>query len=388
MDRQGLAVLAPMLQSKIGWNEREYGHIVTAFQAAYAIGVLGFGRLVDLYGTKTGYSLAVFIWSAAECGHALARSALGFGLARFGLGLGEGGNFPAAIKAVAEWFPPEERALATGLFNSGCSFGIIFASILVPWTTAKYGWQVSFLVLGLVGFVWMIGWTFFYKNHKPPSQQVTPERSDIGSSMTWRMVLQTRQRWVYIAGSALTAPIFWFYLYWAPKFLFQRFGISISSIGTPMLIIYLCATAGSAVGGWIPSFFLRKGFSLNVARKAGLGISGACAIPVIWAPVVDSSQLAVWLIGLAAAAHLAWAANLFTTVSDLFPKDAVASVVGVGLTASAVTALIFAEYAGFSLQSTHGSYLGLFRIAGSIYAAAMVIMHALAPKYKPVDIGR
>ena len=388
MDRQGLAVLAPMLQSKIGWNEREYGHIVTAFQAAYAIGVLGFGRLVDLYGTKTGYSLAVFIWSAAECGHALARSALGFGLARFGLGLGEGGNFPAAIKAVAEWFPPEERALATGLFNSGCSFGIIFASILVPWTTAKYGWQVSFLVLGLVGFVWMIGWTFFYKNHKPPSQQVTPERSDIGSSVTWRMVLQTRQSWVYIAGSALTAPIFWFYLYWAPKFLFQRFGISISSIGTPMLIIYLCATAGSAVGGWIPSFFLRKGFSLNVARKAGLGISGACAIPVIWAPVVDSSQLAVWLIGLAAAAHLAWAANLFTTVSDLFPKDAVASVVGVGLTASAVTALIFAEYAGFSLQSTHGSYLGLFRIAGSIYAAAMVIMHALAPKYKPVDIGR
>ena len=388
MDRQGLAVLAPMLQSKIGWNEREYGHIVTAFQAAYAIGVLGFGRLVDLYGTKTGYSLAVFIWSAAECGHALARSALGFGLARFGLGLGEGGNFPAAIKAVAEWFPPEERALATGLFNSGCSFGIIFASILVPWTTAKYGWQVSFLVLGLVGFVWMIGWTFFYKNHKPPSQQVTPERSDIGSSMTWRMVLQTRQSWVYIAGSALTAPIFWFYLYWAPKFLFQRFGISISSIGTPMLIIYLCATAGSAVGGWIPSFFLRKGFSLNVARKAGLGISGACAIPVIWAPIVDSSQLAVWLIGLAAAAHLAWAANLFTTVSDLFPKDAVASVVGVGLTASAVTALIFAEYAGFSLQSTHGSYLGLFRIAGSIYAAAMVIMHALAPKYKPVDIGR
>jgi len=388
MDRQGLAILAPTLQAQIGWNEREYGHIVTAFQAAYAIGVLGFGWLVDKYGTKFGYSLAVFIWSAAECGHALARSALGFGLARFGLGFGEGGNFPAAIKAVAEWFPPEERALATGLFNSGCSFGTILAAAVVPWTTEKYGWPVSFLVLGLVGFVWMIGWTLFYKNHKPPSRPAAPNRSDPGSSVSWRMVLRTNQSWVYIVGNALTAPIYWFYLYWTPKFLFQRFGVPLSAIGVPMLIIYLCATVGSIGGGCISSILLRKGYSLNVARKAGLGISGACAIPVIWAPVVDRPLVAVWLIGLAAAGHLAWAANLFTIVSDLFPKAAVASVVGIGIMISALTAMVFAEYAGFLLQSSHGSYLGLFRIAGSSYVVAMVIMHALAPTYKPVEPGR
>jgi ACS family hexuronate transporter-like MFS transporter len=387
MDRQALAILAPTLQAKIGWNEREYGHIVTAFQAAYALGVLGFGWLVDVYGTKLGYSLAVFIWSAAECGHALARSALGFGLARFGLGFGEGGNFPAAIKSVAEWFPPEERALATGLFNSGCSVGTIFASLFVPWTTARYGWPVSFLALGLIGFLWMMGWTFFYKNHKPPSQPAAPDSQGPGSSVSWRLVLCTRQSWVYIVGGALTAPIYWFYVYWTPKFLFQRFGIPLSAIGGPMVIIFLCAMAGGIGGGWISSILLRKGYSLNVARKAALGISGACAIPVIWAPAVESSQAAVWLIGLAAGAHMAWAANLFTIASDLFPKAAVASVVGVGLMMSAATGIVFAEYAGFTLQSSGGNYMGLFRIAGSSYVVAMIIMHALAPKYKPVEVA-
>jgi len=388
MDRQALAILAPVLQVEIGWNEREYGHIVTAFQAAYAIGVLGFGRLIDVYGTKLGYSLAVFIWSTAACGHALARSALGFGFARFGLGFGEGGNFPAAIKAVAEWFPPEERALATGLFNSGCSFGTIFASVFVPWTTARYGWPASFLALGLIGFIWMIGWTIFYKNHKPPGQSADPDRRDLGSSVSWRLVLRASQSWVYIVGGALTAPIYWFYIYWTPKFLFQRFGVPLSAIGGPMVIIFLCAMAGGIGGGWISSILLRKKCSLNVARKVALGISGACAIPVIWAPAVESSQAAVWLIGLAAGAHMAWAANLFTIVSDLFPKAAVASVVGVGLMASAVTGMVFAEYAGFSLQSSGGSYVGLFRIAGSTYVAALIIMHALAPKYKPVEVVR
>jgi ACS family hexuronate transporter-like MFS transporter len=388
MDRQALAVLAPSLQAQIGWNERQYGHIVTAFQAAYAIGMLGFGRLIDLYGTKAGYSLAVFIWSAAESAHAMARSALGFGFARFGLGLGEGGNFPAAIKAVAEWFPPEERALATGLFNSGCGFGIVFASVLVPWTTARYGWQASFLVLGLIGFAWMIAWTCFYKNHKPPSQLAAPDISDPGTSVSWKVVLRTTQSWVYIVGMALSAPIFWFYLYWTPKFLFQRFGIALNSIGVPMLIIYLGATVGSIVGGWISSLLLRKGCSLNVARKAALGISGACAIPVIWAPIVEKPMVAVWLIGLAAAGHMAWAANLFTIVSDLLPKDAVATAVGAGGAISAITAMAFAEYSGFSLQNSGGNYLGLFRIAGSSYVVALTIMHALAPKYKPVEPGR
>jgi ACS family hexuronate transporter-like MFS transporter len=206
--------------------------------------------------------------------------------------------------------------------------------------------------------------------------------------VTWRLVLRTSQSWVYIVGIALTAPIYWFYLYWTPKFLFQRFGIPLRAIGVPMLIIYLCATAGSIGGGWISSILLRKGYSLNVARKAALGISGACAIPVIWVPAAESSRAAVWLIGLAAAAHMAWAANLFTIVSDLFPKAAVASVVGVGVMISAVTGIFFAEYAGFSLQNSGGSYLGLFRIAGSSYVAAIVIMHALAPKYKPVEVVR
>ncbi len=388
MDRQALAVLAPTLQAQIGWDEKDYGHIVTAFQAAYAIGFVGFGRLVDVYGAKIGYSLAVFIWSVAECAHALPLSAFGFGVARFGLGLGEGGNFPGAIKAIAEWFPQEERAFATGVFNSGCCFGAIFASLLVPWMTVKYSWRVSLVFLGVIGLVWVVGWMFFYRTHKPPEQAGKSEANQMGTIATWGMVLRTSQSWVYIVGMALSAPIYWFYLYWTPKFLFQRFDVPLSAIGVPMLIIYLCATVGSIGGGWIASKFLRKGFSLNVARKVALAISGACAIPVVWVPETGNQQVAVWLIGLAAAGHMAWAANVFTITSDLFPKAAVASVVGVGGALSAVTAMGFAEFAGFSLQSSQGNYSGLFRIAGCSYLVAIAIMHTLSPRYKPVGADR
>jgi ACS family hexuronate transporter-like MFS transporter len=385
MDRQALAVLAPVLQAKFGWDETAYGHIVTAFQAAYAIGFLGFGRLIDRYGTRAGYALAVVIWSCAECAHALVRTALGLGLARFGLGLGEGGNFPAAIKAVAEWFPPEERALATGLFNSGCNIGIIFASMLVPPLVENFGWKSGFLAPGLIGFAWTVAWILFYRTQGQHLRPMAGERKSPVPTVPWRVVLRARQSWMYIVGVALSAPVAWFYLYWTPKFLYQRYSIPMGAIGGPMMIIYLCATLGSIGGGYLSTLLIRKRLSVGVARRVTLAISGACAIPVMWAPAVDRPQVAIWLIGLAAAGHMSWAANLFTIVSDLFPAEAVASVVGVGGTASAVTAMGFAEFAGHSLQSSGGNYDGLFRIAGGSYAVAFVLMHLVAPNYQRVE---
>ncbi len=389
-DRQILSLLAPTLQRKIGWSEREYGHIVTAFQAAYAIGYMGFGKLIDVYGTKFGYSLAGVIWSMAASAHALARSVLGFGFARFAMGLGEGCTFPASIKAIAEWFPKEERAFATGLFNSGCNAGGILAPLIVPWLAIRYGWQSCFLALGASGFIWLLFWQMLYRKSNPGRTTAAggpeghagkPTPKDV--TIKWTGILGYRQSWVCIVGWALSAPIFWFYLYWTPKFLDYRFGVRLSEVGRPMVTIYALAAVGSIGGGWVASLLMRKGLSLNVARKLTLALCACCTVPVFYVPFVRNADSAVWLIGLAAAGHMGWAANLFTIVSDLFPMSAVASVVGVGGTASAVTAMAFAEYAGSVLERS-GSYLQLFEIAAVSYVAALVVMHLLSPRYTPL----
>lgn len=393
MDRQVLGILAPTLEKELGWNEIEYARIVMAFQAAYAIGLLGFGRLIDVIGTRHGYAIAIFAWSVAAMAHALARGVFGFGVARFALGLGEAGNFPAAVKAVAEWFPRRERALATGLFNSGSNVGAILAPLAVPWLTLHFGWQMAFVILGATGFVWLIFWYWLYA---PPnaSARVSPEelahiQSDppeaAAAKISWRHLLRHRQTWAFVVGMTFSAPIWWFYLYWLPKFLHQQHGLDMAGLGPPLVVIYTMACVGSVGGGWLSGFLLQRGWSVNASRKLALLVCALAVVPVVFAARASNLWVATLLIGLAAAAHQGWSANLFTLASDLFPKQAVASVVGLGAMFGSVSAMVFAQSTGYILQST-GSYWWLFIMSGSAYLVALAIMQLLVPRMKPAAV--
>lgn len=394
MDRQVLGLLAPDLQREIGWTEAQYAHVVTAFQAAYAIGLLGFGRLVDLLGTKRGYSIAVLFWSVAASAHALVRSVFGFGAARFALGLGEAGNFPAAVKAVAEWFPKRERALANGIFNSGANVGAILAPLAVPWITLHWGWRAAFLVLGGLGFVWCVAWAWLYEAPEKSKRLSAAERAHIssdpqespGPKIGWGQLLRHRQMWAFLVGYAFTAPIWWFYLYWLPKFLNQRFKVDLLSMGLPLVVIYTVTSFGSVGGGWLPSILIRRGWSTNASRKTAMLVCALCVLPVMFAAQTSELWVAIALIAIAAAAHQGWAANLFALASDLFPKQAVASVVGLGGMAGAVAAMAFSESAGLILEKT-GSYWPLFAISGCAYVVALGIIHALVPRLTPAELN-
>lgn len=388
-------MLAPTLEKEIGWSEIEYGHIVTAFQAAYALGLLGFGRWIDRIGTRHGYAVSVIAWSVAAMGHALARGVFGFGVARFALGLGEAGNFPAAVKAVAEWFPRRERALATGLFNSGANIGAVLAPLVVPWLTMRFGWQMAFIALGATGFVWLGFWYWLYAAPAESRHVAAAELAHIRSdppdpraeAIPWRTLLGYRQTWAFVVGMAFSAPIWWFYLYWLPKFLHKQHGLDLASLGPPLVVIYSMTCVGSIGGGWLSGALLRRGWSVNRARKTALLICALCVVPVVLAARVSHLWVATILIGLAASAHQGWAANLFTLVSDLFPKQAVASVVGLGGMFGSIAAMVFSQSAGFILQTT-GSYWTLFILAGSAYVIALIIMHALVPNMQPAEVRR
>ena len=393
MDRQVLGLLAPTLQRDIGWSETQYAHIIIAFQAAYAIGLVAFGRWIDLIGTRKGFSLAVVVWSVAAMAHALARSVTGFGVARFALGLGEAGNFPAAVKAVAEWFPRRERALANGVFNSGCNVGAVLAPLLVPWLTIRWGWPAPFMVLGALGFVWLLFWLYFYELPEQ-SRRVTPEelahiRGDLpevsSPKIPWARLLACRQTWAFIVGYAFSAPIWWFYLYWLTKFLNQQYGLDLSSLGVPLVVIYSLACFGSVGGGWLSSVLLRHGWSLNASRKTAMLACALCVVPVVFAAHASNLWVATLLIGIAASAHQGWAANLFALASDLFPKQAVGSVVGLGGMAGALTAMAFSESTGFILETT-GSYWSLFAAAASAYLVALAVIHWLSPQLQPATL--
>jgi ACS family hexuronate transporter-like MFS transporter len=391
VDRQVLGILAKDLQRAIGWSEFEYGHIVAAFQAAYAIGLLAAGRLMDRFGTRIGYALAITVWSIAAMGHAIARSAFGFGVARFGLGLGEAANFPAAIKTVAEWFPKKERALATGIFNAGTNVGAIVAPLTVPWIALQFGWPWAFILTGAVGFLWLAFWLPFYRRPEEHPRLSEGERAHIQSDppdpvtkIPWSRLVPHRQTLAFEIGKYMTDPIWWFYLFWTPNFLRQQHGLDLSTVGLPLVAIYLIADVGSIGGGWLSSALIKRGWSINRGRKTAMLICALCVAPIVFASQVRSLWAAVSLIGLAAAAHQGWSANIFTMVSDMFPRRAVGSVVGIGGMAGAMGGVTIAVITGSILELT-GSYTPIFIIAGSAYLVALLIIHLLVPRLEPVE---
>ena len=397
VDRQVIGILSKDLQAAFHWTELDYGNIVAAFNAAYALGLLVAGRLIDRFGTKIGYAAALTVWSLAAMSHALARSALGFGIARATLGLGEAGNFPAAIKTVAEWFPKKERALATGIFNAGSNVGAIIAPLTVPWIATHLGWQWAFILTGAIGLVWLAFWLPFYSRPETHPRLSRAELDHIqsdpadtaGGKTPWLRLIPHRETSAFAIGKYLTDPIWWFYLYWVPPFLRQNYGLDLTSIGLPLIAIYVVADVGSIGGGWLSSTFIKHGWSINRARKTAMLICALLVVPIIFASGAKNLWLAVGLIGLAAAAHQGFSANIFTTVSDMFPRRAVGSVVGIGGMAGAFAGSTMAVIVGYILQVTGGNYRIPFYMAGLAYLIALLIIQLLVPKLEPVaDVDR
>lgn len=392
VDRNILGVLAPGLQRELGVSDSQYGDINAAFSFAYALGFPLCGYLIDRVGTRVGYAVALVVWSLAAAGHSLARGAWGLGVARFILGLGEAGNFPAAVRTTAEWFPRRERALATGIFNSGSNVGAIVAPLVVPFLALRFGWQAAFLLTGLLGLVWVAFWLPLYGRPEATPKVSPAELSwirsdppDRGGTIRWRPLLGYRQTWAVAAGKFLTDPIWWFYLFWSAKFFADRFGTSLKEIGPPLVAIYLMADVGSIGGGWLSSHLLARGWSANAARKTALLACALCVVPVSFAPLVSSQAAAVFLIGLAAAAHQGFSANMYTLASDMFPRRAVGSVIGIAGMAGAVGGILMQAASG-RIKEWTGSYLLMFIVAGSVYVLSVAVIHALAPRLAPAPV--
>jgi MFS transporter, ACS family, hexuronate transporter len=392
MDRQVIAILKPTLEHTIGMTEVSYGYIVDAFQIAYAIGLLAAGRLIDKLGTRIGYMSVMAVWSLSAMGHALASTVMEFGFARFFLGLGESGNFPAAIKAVAEWFPQKERSLATGIFNSGANVGAILAPAIVPWVTLRWGWHAAFLTTGLLSVLWILWWLRYYRTPADYPALTAEALLNIyqepavglGPPFSWRRLLGCRQTWGFSIAKFLTDPIWYFYLFWLPSYFSAKFNLNLSHLGLPLIIVYNVSAIGSISGGWLPSPFRRVGLSRNSARLAAMLVCASLVVPIYTASNVKSVWSAIALISIAAGAHQGWSANLFTTSSDMFPSSAVGSVVGIGGMAGSIGSALFAFFAGHILQLTH-SYASLFGIASSAYLLALLILYLFAPGLKKVE---
>jgi len=392
LDRQVIATLKDELQRLGVWDEIGYSWVVFAFQTAYAVGLLGAGRVMDWLGTRKGFSLSVLFWSLAAMGHALVTTVAGFSAARFALGLGEAGNFPASIKTVAEWFPKKERALATGIFNAGTNVGVLVAAAIVPPITLAYGWRWTFIVTGLVGFVWIALWLLLYRRpeehpklSKAELAYIRSDAEEVETRIPWKRLIPHRQTWAFAIGKFMTDPIWWIYLFWLPDFLKKSYAIDLKNVGLPLITVYLIADVGSVAGGWLSSSMIKRGATINRARKTAMLICALAVVPVVFAAKASSVWIAVLLVGLAAAAHQGWSANLFTTTSDMFPRRAVGSVVGIGGMAGAIGGMLVSKVVGYILQFT-GSYLPIFIIAGSAYLIALLVIHLLAPKLEPVDV--
>lgn len=394
IDRQVLGILAPDLQKEIGWSELDYGRIVIAFQASYALMMLVWGGILDRIGTKLGLGIAVVWWSLAAMGTAFARSAMSFGFARFLLGVGEAANFPASIKTVAEWFPKSERALATGIFNSGTNIGAIVAPISVPLIAAAWGWRMAFILTGALGFLWLIAWWALYHTAALHPKLHPAERKfildgleePITAKTSLREVLGTRQLWAFALGKLLTDPVWWFYLFWLPKFLASEHGIRGVALIPYLTTVYLIADVGSIFGGYLSSTLIKRGYSVNRARKTAMGVFAGIIPTVIFASQTDSAWTAVLLIGLATACHQGWSANIFTLASDMFPRRAVGTVVGFGGFMGGVGGILIAEFAGRVLNRDPSYYLPMFIVGGTLYLVALAVVHALAPRLEPARL--
>jgi MFS transporter, ACS family, hexuronate transporter len=417
LDRQVISLLKPFLEEDglFGTDpahyESIYANLVIAFQVAYAAGMLLVGGIIDKFGTKKGYALSLFGWSLAAIGHAFAKTPFGFGVARAALGVPEAGNFPAAIKTTAEWFPKKERALATGIFNSGTNVGAIIAPIVVPLIAVTLGWQMAFIITGAVGLVWLIFWEVMYDSPEKKlakgklkqaeydhimsdkEETVAADGSEL-KKIGWFKLLTYRQTWAFFLGKLLTDPIWWFFLFWLPAFLKEEYGLTGTQVSLPIALVYCMTTVGSIFGGWLPKRFMENGMDANKARKRAMFIYALFPLTVLSAQYMGGFNmwLAVIIIGIAASAHQAWSANIFTTVSDMFPKRAIASVTGIGGMAGAVGGIMIAKAAGMLFD--HYKALGdikigygiMFMICATAYIIAWFVMHALVPKFKKIDL--
>jgi len=402
IDRQVIGLLKPTLTTVFGWDNTTFGEINGLFQFFYAFGLLGFGWLIDRVGTKIGYTISIIIWSVFAMAHALARATFGFTIARAGLGLGESGNFPAAIKSVAEWFPKKERALATGIFNSGANIGAVVAPIMVPLILASFGWQMAFIITGSLGFIWLIFWWFIYEI---PSRKKNLSRAEFdyihsddepvtnaGTKVPWGKLLGVRQTWAFVFGKFLTDPIWWFFLFWLPDYFSKTFHLNVMKPGWPLVIIYSCTTIGSIGGGYLSGALIKKGWPIYKARKTVMFVFAICVMPIFTVQYFHNMWVVVGLISLAAAAHQAWSANIFTTASDMFPKKAVSSIIGIGGMAGSVGGIIFQPLVGGILdyftriKSATLGYNFIFMICGVAYLVAWLVMHFFAPKMTRVQL--
>jgi ACS family hexuronate transporter-like MFS transporter len=403
VDRQVIGLLKPALSIEFNWTEVDYGYIVMAFAAMYALGYLVFGSLIDKVGSKIGYTISVFVWSVAAMLHAVVKSTLGFGFARGLLGLSESGNFPAGVKAVAEWFPKKERALATGIFNSGTSIGAVVAPILVPWILGVYGWREAFLITGSLGFIWLVLWLIFYEIPSKQKRLKQPEleyiNSDVdetavetGVKIKWHQLIGFRQTWVFIVGKVLTDPIWWFFLFWLPSYFADAFKLDLTKPSWQLVVVYVATTFGSIGGGYLSSKLIKMGWPVLKARKITLLISAIAVTPIFLARFATDIWVAVAIISIATAAHQSWSSNIFTIVSDIVPKKAVSSVVGIGGMSGSIASTLFPLLVGTllayykNLGHITAGYNVLFIIAGSTYLLAILIIHLLTKKMKPINI--
>lgn len=392
VDRQMLGLLKPSLSVEFGWTETDYADIVFTFQAAYAVFYLLFGRFIDVIGARWGYALTFTVWNLAHIAHAAAATLGQFMLARAFLGAGEAGNFPAGLKAVADWFPKRERALAVGVFNAGANVGAIITPLIVPVITFAWGWQAAFVVTGVLSFAWLAAWLAFYRTpDQHPSvtedelAHIRSDAADPVTSLGWAGLLRRRETWAYALAKFMTDPVWWLFLFWLPDFLNRTYGLDLKGFGPPLVAIYILSDVGSVAGGWLSSRLMRGGVGVNRARKFAMLACAVCVLPVVLATSAANLWLAVLILGLATAGHQGFSANLLTLPSDLFPRAAVASVVGIGGMAGAVGGMLMSKFTGWVLDTT-GSYTPILLVAAGAYPLALLFLHLLSPHLRPVAV--
>ncbi len=392
VDRQVIGLLEPTLKRQLHWTDLDYAHIILFFQLAYGIGYLVMGPVIDWLGTRIGYALSALIWSVAAMAHAAARSVMEFGAARFALGLGEGGSFPASIKTVAEWFPRRERALATAVFNSGTNLGPIIVPLIIPWFTVRFGWRMTFIATGALNLAWILPWLLVYRppeEHKSVSAAelayIRSDPSERPVRIPWARLLPHRQLWAIAIAKFLTDPVWWLFLFWVPDFLHRTHGLSLLELGPPLIVIYAGATVGSLLGGWFSGWLMKHGWTVNASRKTAMFVCACGAVPIVFAAHAASLWVAVGILALSTASHQGWSANLFTLSSDMFPRRAVGSVTGIIGMAGALGGMLIAEVVGYLLQKT-GSYSLIFAIAGCAYLTALLVIHLIVPQLQSANL--